>query len=215
LQYTSGKEEEYFKDIAELDKISLAELLRSHQVAAHNACKALAATFTAAATGLLDNIDGNDSGTTYTSEADSTGSAEEDSAYDTDDDETEDDGFDDDDMSDTSSGNDDYHYASEIYYENDTPTEDGDDSSFVDDDHSETSSSVYDDVWRMEMSFHTLMREVLEHNAASCLIQFALSMQGGKGNDGPSLVRAMVPWTFDKKDNDMEANLIELAQGDP
>lgn len=203
IQYSFGKEDMFIKNLEELNKIELKALLRLHREGALNAGKKLAAAFTAAATGFLDSFDDDDHDI---SDSDNTfDDSEEESDYD-----TEDDSSVDEDKS-NYSGDDEYQYTL-ICDEDDTLTEDRDDSTFIEDDSDEHScySTVDDDVHILVRNFHELMKQILEHNSAACLIQFMLNKHDGKENDGSSLIQAMLPWTFSLEDRVEADILLEL-----
>lgn len=209
VDYTFSKDEMFIKRLEKLDKIELKELLRFHRGGALNAGRELAAVFTAAAAGFSDDLDDHDS--ISSSDGDSTfNDSEEDSTP-----STKDDSSIDEEESDISSEDYEYQHISETYDDDDSPSpsEEADDSTFVEDDSEvESSYSTVDrDVQMLVEDFHELMRKILEHNSAACLIQFVLNKQIGREYDGPSLVRAMLPWTFNLGNRRHEAEiLVEL-----
>ena len=191
----------------------MKELLQSHREGALNAGKKLAAAFAAAASSgyLRDNHEyesTNMSDDNMSDDERSVETTEDDIVYETDDDSS---------LSEEDTDSEEDEYASEGYECDSAATDDSDDGTFVehggtisDSDGDTTYSLVEDDIRTLVDDFHGLMKEILERNSTLCLIQFMLNKRAGKENDGPSLVRAMLPWPFSIEDRDEAGSLLEL-----
>ncbi|KAH8655735.1 hypothetical protein BX600DRAFT_440225 [Xylariales sp. PMI_506] len=202
------KEERLLKEIEELDDNKLIELLQSHQESAFTTGKRLAAAFTNAISMSFFQSHLND-------ESRENSHVDEDE-YSSSCTEIEDDDFiSEDDDNDISDEGDDFGTSEENEGDYDDEYCDGhynyDNSSFHNSNEGslfDEASSIFDeDIRSLVEDFHNLMKEIMEHNSASCLIQFMLNKRTGKQDGGVSLVRAMVPWNFDVDDEVMGDSL--------
>ncbi|KAH8655574.1 hypothetical protein BX600DRAFT_440085 [Xylariales sp. PMI_506] len=196
-----GKEERFLREIEELDDNKLIELLQSHQESAFTTSKSLAAAFTGAISMSFLRSRHND-------ESRENSNVDEDEYSSSCTEIEDDDSISEDDDNDTSDEGDDCGTSEENEGEYDDEYGDGhydyDNSSY----HNSNEGSLFDEAGRifdedirsLVEDFHKLMKEIMEHNSASCLIQFMLNKRTGKQDDGVSLVRAMVPWNFDLDD---------------
>ena len=191
MQYATGDEDTCFGGgLERLQTIELERLLQFHRQRGLDVGRKIAAAFTAAVTSDFP-LDSESSEDCEASEYDSSsyGTEENDSV---DDEEESYDGESDCTCEEHQSGG----------------TTNESDSTFIEDDDTDSggetdsaSSIVDEDVQIILKRFHGLMEKVLEHNSAACLIQFLLDQRGGKGDDGPSITRATLPWHLVRKVN--------------
>ena len=215
--YTPGEEELYLLEIDRLDSDELRRLFRLRRDEALYTSRRLVTTFAARAgsdtleTHDVDEEEGSVS-LEIDDDADSTfdTSAEEESLFD----ETEDESSGSEDDDDASAGEDEDTFEDEGGSDSDESTtdsdSDGDDSTYIEDSTSDGDgggTSLVEDI-RILGDLHTLMKQFLEHNAQLCLIQFVSNKRDGKENDGPSLIRAMVPWTLASEDRSEIGGLL-------
>ncbi|KAH8655691.1 hypothetical protein BX600DRAFT_515414 [Xylariales sp. PMI_506] len=207
-----GKEENFLKEIEELDDNKLITLLQSHQESAFTTGKRLAAAFTGAISMSFFRSHHNDESreNSHVDEDEYSSSCTEiedhDSISEDDDNDTSDEG-DDCDTSEENEGEYDDEYVDGHYYNySNSSFHNSNEGSLFDE-----ASSIFDeDIRSLVEDFHNLMKEIMEHNSASCLIQFMLNKRTGNEDDVVSLVRAMVPWNFDLDDEVMGDSLVRF-----